>query len=130
LQTVIIPEDKIEDYTKKLSELIDKEHINSWYCDFRNTKYHYVIFSDKVYKLDRTKKQEYINMRNHGIKIGIPEQQLPTFNDLPTNLLIGLLIESKKQTCKEKFKELEEKLVSSDEGYSNKKALLQLMPRS
>jgi len=98
LQTVIIPEDKIEMYSKRLSELIDKKHISTWYCDFRNNKYHYVIFSDKVFKLDRTSKKDYLEMRYYGKKIGIPANQLPNFNDLPENLLVGFLIEAKKQT--------------------------------
>lgn len=37
-------------------------------------------------------------MKQYGISIGIPENQLPSFNDLPINLLIGFLIEAKKQT--------------------------------
>jgi len=94
LQTVIIPEDKIEMYSKRLSELIDKKHISTWYCDFRNNKYHYVIFSDKVFKLDRTSKKDYLEMRYYGKKIGIPANQLPNFNDLPENLLVGFLIEA------------------------------------
>ncbi|HCC07645.1 MAG TPA: hypothetical protein DEP72_05740 [Clostridiales bacterium] len=98
LQTVIIPENRIDEYAKKLSNLIDKEHKNSWYCDFRNESFHYVVFSDKVFKLDRSVKHNYEEMRNYGLYLGIPEPQLPRFNDLPTNLLIGFLIEAKKQT--------------------------------
>jgi len=37
-------------------------------------------------------------MRYYGKKIGIPANQLPNFNDLPENLLVGFLIEAKKQT--------------------------------
>lgn len=98
LQTVIIPEEKIEHYANELSKLIDKKHIDSWYCDFRNNQNHYVIYSDKVFKLDRSNKKEYEAMRNYGVNIGIPQEQLPTFNDLPTNLLIGFLLEAKRQT--------------------------------
>lgn len=98
LHTVIIPETKIDEYAIRLSGLIDKKHINSWYCDFRNKAYHYVIFSSKVFKLDRTKRQDYLEMRKYGIELGTPENQLPSYNDLPANLLIGFLLEAKKQT--------------------------------
>lgn len=81
LQTVLIPEGEIEEYCERLSKLIDKTHIGSWYCDFKNDKYHYVVFSDKIFKLDSTKEQDYVDMRNYGIEIGVPEYQLPDFNN-------------------------------------------------
>lgn len=98
LKTVIIPENKIEFYCEKLATLIDKEHANSWYCDYINDKYHYVIFSNKFFKLDRTNKTDYIKMINYGIQLGIPQNQLPTFIDLPTSLLTNFLIEAKTAT--------------------------------
>lgn len=98
MYTVTIPENKMEEYANRLSELIDKNHASNWYCDFRNSQYHYVIFSEKVFKLDRTQKQDYLDMRRYGITIGIPEMQLPAFNDLPTNLLIGFLLDAKRNT--------------------------------
>lgn len=98
LQTVVIPNDKIDEYVDRLSKFIDKSHASSWYCDFKNNEFHYVVFSNKLFKLDRTKRKDYISMKQYGISIGIPENQLPSFNDLPINLLIGFLIEAKKQT--------------------------------
>lgn len=98
LQTVIIKENNIDDISNKLSKLIDTNHCNNWYCDFRNKEYHYVIFSNKVFVLNRKKKKDYEDMRLYALSIGLPEHQLPTFNDLPTNLLIGFLIDAKKET--------------------------------
>jgi len=98
LYTVEIDEKSIEEYAQKLSKLLDMEHCSDWYCDFRNDKFHYVVFSNKVFKLDRNNKQDYINMQNYAISIGLPKHQLPNFNDLPINLLIGFLLEAKKQT--------------------------------
>ncbi len=98
MYTVSINEKDIDDYTKKLSKLIDTKYCSDWYCDFRNNQYHYVVFKDKVFKLDRTKKEDYINMQNYAMKLGLSNDQLPNFNDLPISLLIGFLIEAKKQT--------------------------------
>lgn len=98
MDTVVIEETKIDEYTNRLSELIDTKHCNDWYCDFRNDKYHYVVFPNKVFKLDRNKKQDYIDMQEYAIKLGLPKHQLPNYSDLPTSLLTGFLIYAKKQT--------------------------------
>ncbi|MDE6285359.1 MAG: hypothetical protein K2M17_06390 [Bacilli bacterium] len=98
LHTVEIEEDKIDDYTRQLSELIETEHCDSWYCDFRNEKYHYVVFSNKVFKLDRSKKEDYVNMQKYAESIGLPSHQMPSFDDLPLSLLMGFLKDAKKET--------------------------------
>ncbi|MCI9434715.1 MAG: hypothetical protein HFI86_05555 [Bacilli bacterium] len=98
MDTVEIDERQIDEYTNRLSTLIDTKHCNAWYCDFRNNKYHYVVFANKVFKLDRNKKQDYIDMQEYAIKLGLPKHQLPNFNDLPASLLTGFLIYAKKQT--------------------------------
>lgn len=114
LHTVIIPENKIDDYAKRLSKLIDTEHSNNWYCDFRNKDYHYIIFSNKVFILDRTNKDDYENMKIYAVSIGLPVHQLPTFNDLPTSLLIGFLINAKKETyANENIKKSESSRIGS-----------------
>ena len=79
MHTVCIKEDKIDEYAEKLSKLIDITHCGNWYCDFKNDKFHYVVFSNKVFKLDRTNKQDYINMKEYAISLGLPEHQLPQF---------------------------------------------------
>lgn len=98
MYTVLIPEEKIDEYTLRISNLIEKKHANHWYCDFRNDKYHYVIFLDKIFKLDRTKKEDYTSMKQYGVSCGFPENQLPTYNDLPLNLLTGFLVYAKLNT--------------------------------
>lgn len=98
MDTVLIPEEKIEDYTERLSKLIEIEHCENWYCDFRNEKYHYVVFSNKVFCLDRKKKEDYKVMQEYAISIGLPKYQLPNFNDLDESLLIRFLLDAKKST--------------------------------
>ncbi len=82
MYTVLIPEEKIEQYAQILSKQIDQNHCSDWYCDFKNEKYHYVIFSNKVFKLDRLKKEDYTCMKEYALKLGLPEYQLPIFGDL------------------------------------------------
>lgn len=95
MYTVVIDKDKIDYYTKQLSKLIDNKHCDDWYCDFRNNEFHYVVFKGKVFKLNRKRKQDYLDMQNYAVKRGLPKHQLPTFNDLPTSLLTGFLIDAK-----------------------------------
>lgn len=79
MHTVRIKENEIDFYAEELSKLIDVKHCGNWYCDFRNEQFHYVVFSNKIFKLDRTNKQDYSNMREYAISLGLPEHQLPNF---------------------------------------------------
>ncbi len=118
MDTVWISNDKIKEYTERLSELIDNTHCSDWYCDFKNDKYHYVVFSNKVFCLDRSKKDDYIVMQEYAIKLGLPKHQLPTFNDLPESLLVGFLIDAKKSTyASSTAKEISSRLGSNDYHY-------------
>lgn len=77
MHTVVIKKNKIEEYCQNLSQLIDSKHCGNWYCDFKNDKFHYVVFANKVFKLDRNSKQDYADMREYAITLGLPEHQLP-----------------------------------------------------
>lgn len=76
LRTVEIPGDKARSIAEKISKSIDLKHDNSWYADFKNNSTHFIIFRNKVFKVDRGKKEEYEIVRKYGISIGIPEYQL------------------------------------------------------
>lgn len=73
LHTVEIPEDKAAYVAGLLSRLLDR---NSWYVDFKNDEYHYIIFADKVFKVDRSDSDEYQTVVAHGSELGIPDYQL------------------------------------------------------
>lgn len=98
LDTVIIKEDKIDDYTKRLSKLIDDKHCSDWYCDFKNDKYHYVVFKDKIFKLRLNNKEDYQKMQEYARSIGLIEAQIPNYFGLDENLLKSFLIYAKKMT--------------------------------
>jgi hypothetical protein len=76
--------------------VLDPEH--GWYIDFRNDKYHFVIFRDKVFKLNREKKADYQEMIKYGKEHGTPYYQLPNFADLPIDVLEVFLKEANLNT--------------------------------
>lgn len=75
LHTVEIPEEKIEEITQQISQSFDKEHPN-WYADYKNDKYHFVVFAGKVFKVDLQNPKLYKDAKKYGISIGIPEYQV------------------------------------------------------
>ncbi|RJQ27437.1 hypothetical protein C4577_01235 [Candidatus Parcubacteria bacterium] len=75
LHTVEIPEGNVDQVTEKLSKSFDKEH-NDWYADFKNESFHYIIFPNKIFKVDLQNPILYQEAREYGISIGIPEYQL------------------------------------------------------
>ncbi len=74
LQTVEIPEEKAEEIAEIISENLETEH--EWYADFKNKNFHYIIFRNKVFKVNRQKTEEYKIAKEYGISLGIPDYQL------------------------------------------------------
>ncbi len=82
MDTVEIPEGQVDQLADKVSKSLDSEH--SWYADFKNDLFHYIVFKDKVFKVDRSKPEEYEAVKGYGVSIGIPDYQLdfsPDDND-------------------------------------------------
>ncbi len=75
LHKVEIEENQAEDVAKNLSESLDSKH-SSWYADFKNDSFHYVIFYKKIFKVDLSKKERYVDVIKYGLSIGIPSYQL------------------------------------------------------
>lgn len=75
LHTVKISEDQADSVAEKISQSFDKEHPD-WYADYKNNRYHYVIFNDKVFKVDMAKPEEYKSVVGYGLSLGIPDYQL------------------------------------------------------
>ena len=74
LHTVKVPEKEAEQIAKELSESLDKEH--NWYADFKNDAHHYIIFSKKIFFIDRKSREQYYAATRYGISLGIPEYQV------------------------------------------------------
>ncbi len=74
LHTVEVAGDRGEEIAEKLSHSLDPRH--AWYADFRNDKLDYIIFRNKVFKVDRSKPEEYKEVTEYGLSLGIPDYQL------------------------------------------------------
>ncbi|MFH1392775.1 MAG: hypothetical protein ABIG73_00080 [Patescibacteria group bacterium] len=82
LHTVEIPEDKAEAIAEEISHALDRGHGGSWYADFKNDETHFIIFRDKVFKIDRKNKEQYNEAKEYGISLGIPEHQVDFHPDI------------------------------------------------
>ena len=74
LHTIEILENQADEIGEDLSKSLDSEH--SWYADFKNDKFHYIIFRNKVFKVDRAKPEQYDDVTKYGLTLGIPDYQL------------------------------------------------------
>lgn len=75
MHTVEIKNEDIDQVAKELSVSIDTSH-NAWYADFKNETIHYIIYSNKVFKVNRDNTDEYAEASRYGISIGIPDYQV------------------------------------------------------
>ena len=82
LHTVKIPEDRADIVADKISKVLDSSHKSSWYADFKNDKTHFVIFRDKVFKVERGSKEQYDEVVRFGTALGIPDYQLDFSPDI------------------------------------------------
>jgi hypothetical protein len=74
LHTVEIDEDDAQNVADKISVVLDSKH--DWYADFKNDKYHFIIFRNKVFRVNRNNPEEYKEVKKYGISLGIPDYQL------------------------------------------------------
>lgn len=80
MHSVEIADDKAETVAEELSKVLDSEH--DWYADFKNDKTHYVIFRNKVFKVNRSKPEQYKQVIKYGVSLGIPDYQLDFSPDI------------------------------------------------
>ncbi len=76
LHTVEIEEEDADMWAEWLSRHIDNSHDHPWYADFKNDKFHYVIYPGKVFKIDRSDTGQNREAQEYGKSVGIPEYQL------------------------------------------------------
>src|SRR3989344_5348788 len=79
LDTIEVSDNQADNLAEKLSKALDPKH--GWYIDYRNDKYHYVIFKNKVFKIDRSKKSDYDGMVKYGFFVWKPAYSVSKFSD-------------------------------------------------
>ncbi len=75
LHIVEIPGNQVDEIARNLSHSLDSKH-GDWYADFKNNKFHYIIFCNKIFKIDRSKPEQYKKVVEYGLSLGIPDYQL------------------------------------------------------
>ena len=74
LHTVAIPNEGADEIAERLSQSLEKKHY--WYADFKNDLYHYIIYRNKIFKVDLKNPTLYKDAKAYGISVGIPEYQV------------------------------------------------------
>lgn len=72
---VEIDESKLDNVVPSLQKSMVDNPI--WYCDLKCEDWHYIIFNDKIFKVNRDCPEQYEETRQYGLKRGIPNEQLP-----------------------------------------------------
>lgn len=74
MHNVEILENQAEEIAEDLSSSLDSQH--NWYADFKDNRTHFIIFRNKVFKIDRTRKEQYDKATEYGVSLGIPKYQV------------------------------------------------------
>lgn len=76
LYTVEVEEEKAKEIASILSKNIDTSHDHPWYADFKNDKFHYIIYPNKIFKVDLSNPVLFNDAQEYGITLGIPKYQV------------------------------------------------------
>lgn len=76
LHKVEIYEGRAGEISKGISESLGRKHEHAWYADFKNSSFHYAIFRNKVFKINRSRPEQYEVATKYGVSIGIPAHQV------------------------------------------------------
>lgn len=67
------PEAEADQITSKLSKDLERKY---WYADYKNDKYHIIVFKDKIFKVDLSNPVLYKEAEAYGLALGIPPYQV------------------------------------------------------
>jgi hypothetical protein len=73
LHAVEVSENAAETIAENLSHALEP---NYWYADFKNDQYHYIIYRDKLFKVDLSNPTLYQEAKQYGLSLGIPPYQV------------------------------------------------------
>jgi len=73
LHTVEVPANKADEAAEAISRALQSGY---WYVDYKNDHTHYIVFPDKIFKIDRSQPEQYKAATEHGLTLDIPDYQL------------------------------------------------------
>ncbi|MDO8610361.1 MAG: hypothetical protein Q7R95_07465 [bacterium] len=76
LYTIQIPEININIVAEEISMDISTKPKHAWYVDFKNDRFHFIIFPHKVFKVDLQNPVLYKIAKEYGETLGIPSYQM------------------------------------------------------
>ncbi|MCF7830431.1 hypothetical protein K9M41_00305 [Candidatus Gracilibacteria bacterium] len=77
LHTIEILPNQADDVAEDLSKALEGNTDNGyWYADYKNDDLAYIIFPNKVFKINRNNKEGFQKAKAYGISLGIPEYQV------------------------------------------------------
>lgn len=74
LHTIEVERGEEEKIAQKISESFDRAH--SWFADFNDGEQEYIIFPNRIFRINMRLQDEYDKAREYGVLIGIPEYQV------------------------------------------------------
>lgn len=79
LHTISVSEAGAVELAETLSHALEP---NYWYIDFKNDAVHYIIFPGRVFRVDRSKTDQYKPVVSYGLSLNIPRYQLDFSPDI------------------------------------------------
>ena len=80
LHVVEVSADKVAKISIELSKCLESSH--NWYADFKNNDLHFIIFRNKVFRINRASKEQCDQAKKYGVSLGIPEYQVDFHPDI------------------------------------------------
>ena len=72
--------DKAAKISKRLSECMEPSH--DFYADFKNENIHFIIFKNKIFRVNITSKSQYDEVKKYALSLGLPEYQVDFHPDI------------------------------------------------
>jgi hypothetical protein len=58
------------------------ESSHDFYADFKNENIHFIIFKNKIFRVDITSKSQYDEVKKYALSLGLPEYQVDFHLDI------------------------------------------------
>ena len=72
--TIEVSDDNAIVVASMLAKALDRSH--AWYAEFKNSNNHYIVFSNKIFYINRKNPKLYTSAKRFGVSLGIPSKLL------------------------------------------------------